>query len=384
MDALILSCGTGGGHNSAAQAVQEELIARGHNALLLNPYTLKSEQLATVINNIYISMAQKAPHVFGVVYNLGELVRHLPFPSPVYYANKLMAPIMQRYLENNKFDIIIMTHIFPGQILTDLKKHGFDLPPTVFIATDYTCIPFTEELDCDAYVIPSEKLRKEFEKCGIPAERIYPFGIPVKESFESPMSRKRAAKLLGLDYKKHYILVSGGSIGAGSIKAVLKTLCKLLKKDPNTHIIAICGSRSALASKLQKKYKDKVTIIGHTDQMAAYLSICDLYLTKPGGLSSTEAAVFGIPLVHITPIPGCESKNQRFFSKNGMSLSVRKPKRKLRRAVKKAEDQSVRNEMIQHQHRTIPNTAAASICDFAERIYRKNSGHFPESAKKGA
>lgn len=383
MDALILSCGTGGGHNSAAQAIQEELTARGHHAVMLNPYTLKSDQLAKAIDNIYIELVQKAPHVFGVVYNLGQLVRRLPFPSPVYYANKLMAPIMQKYLNENKFDIIIMTHIFPGQILTSLKKHGSKLPPTVFIATDYTCIPFTEELDCDAYVIPSEKLRKEFEKRGIPGEKIYPFGIPVKDDFETPMSRKRAAKMLGLDYKKHYILVSGGSIGAGNIKAVLKTLCKVCKKDPNIHIIAICGSRSELASKLHKKYGDKVTIIGHTDQMAAYLSICDLYLTKPGGLSSTEAAVFGIPLVHITPIPGCESKNQRFFSKNGMSLSVKKPKRKLRRAVRKTKDESFCNSMILHQRKTIPNTAAASICDFAEQIIR-NSKESAALSEKGA
>ena len=383
MDALILSCGTGGGHNSAAQAIQEELTSRGHYAFILNPYKLKSDQLAKTIDNIYIGIAQKAPHFFGAVYNLGQLVSHLPFPSPVYYANKLMAPIMRRYLETNKFDIIIMTHIFPGQILTSLKKHGFNLPPTVFIATDYTCIPFTEELDCDAYVIPSAKLKKEFVKRGIPTEKIYPFGIPVKHSFGTPMSRKRAAKLLGLDYKKHYILVSGGSIGAGNIKAVLKTLCKVCKKDTNIHIIAICGSRSELASKLHKKYGDKVTIIGHTDQMAAYLSICDLYLTKPGGLSSTEAAVFGIPLVHITPIPGCESKNQRFFSKNGMSLSVKKPKHKLRRAVKKTKDESFCNEMIKCQRKTIPNTAAASICDFAEHITR-NSEESAEFRKKGA
>ena len=368
MDALILSCGTGGGHNSAAQAIQEELTARGHYAVLLNPYTLKSDQLAKTIDNIYIELVQKAPHVFGVVYNLGQLVRRLPFPSPVYYANELMAPIMRRYLEAHKFDIIIMTHIFPGQILTGLKKHGFEIPPTIFIATDYTCIPFTEEIDCDAYVIPSEQLRKEFEKRGIPSKKIYPFGIPVKEVFETPMSRKRAAKLLGLDYKKRYILVSGGSIGAGNIKKVLKTLYRLYKKDPSFHIIAICGSRSGLASKLQKKYGEKVTIVGHTDQMAAYLSISDLYLTKPGGLSSTEAAVFGVPLVHITPIPGCESKNQRFFSKNGMSFSVRKPKRKLRRAVRKTKDQSVRDKMILHQRATIPNTATASICNFAEQM----------------
>ena len=38
--------------------------------------------------------------------------------------------------------------------------------------------------------------------------------------------------------------------------------------------------------------------------MADYMAACDVFITKPGGLSSTEAAVAGIPLIHISPIPG--------------------------------------------------------------------------------
>ena len=46
MDVLLLSCGTGGGHNAAARAIAEELRRRGHGAEILNPYSLCSEELA--------------------------------------------------------------------------------------------------------------------------------------------------------------------------------------------------------------------------------------------------------------------------------------------------------------------------------------------------
>ena len=50
MDALILTCGTGGGHNSAAKAVKEEMERRGHHVHLMNPYMLRSMALTRAID----------------------------------------------------------------------------------------------------------------------------------------------------------------------------------------------------------------------------------------------------------------------------------------------------------------------------------------------
>ena len=67
VDALIRTCGTGGGHNAAAFAMKEELERRGHSARVLNPYTLHSEALARRIDSTYVSMAQRAPDLFGAM-----------------------------------------------------------------------------------------------------------------------------------------------------------------------------------------------------------------------------------------------------------------------------------------------------------------------------
>lgn len=78
MDTLILSCGTGGGHNAAARAVAEEMIRRGRRCTMLNPYTLHSKKLAERINCTYIKVATSAPGVFGAVYGAGQAYRNLP------------------------------------------------------------------------------------------------------------------------------------------------------------------------------------------------------------------------------------------------------------------------------------------------------------------
>ena len=147
MDALILSCGTGGGHDAAGKAVYEEMRRRGHHVTMLNPYTIKSTRLSNRINRIYISIVQHMPKAFGVIYMIGNLYRRLPFRSPVYFVNRAMNSVMKEYFAEHHFDIVIMPHLFPAEIMTNMKLHGMDIPKTMFIATDYVCIPFTEETD---------------------------------------------------------------------------------------------------------------------------------------------------------------------------------------------------------------------------------------------
>ena len=177
MEALILSCSTGGGHNTAAQAVFEALTERGHHAVRMDPYTLVSEELANKVGQTYIKLVQKSPKLFGAVYDLGNAYRKLPGRSPVYHINGKMAPYMQKYLAEHLTDVIVCTHLYPAEILTHMRLNGMETPPFVFIATDYTCVPFTEESDCDLYVTPSPLLSSDFTGRGIPAKKLRPLGI---------------------------------------------------------------------------------------------------------------------------------------------------------------------------------------------------------------
>lgn len=274
MDALILSCGMGGGHDAAACAVREELLRRGDNAVMLNPYMLHSSRLAERINRTYISMAQRMPSCFGAIYKLGNGYRRLPWKSPVYFLNGKMVPIMENYLRKNHYDVIIMTHLFPAEIMTQMKAHGIAIPKTVFIATDYTCIPFTEETDCDAYIIPAEELRTEFTARGIPTERIFSLGIPVSDSFQNQISKEKAREILGLKSEKKYLLVSGGSIGAGKLARTVRLLYG--QCDETMRLIVICGNNERLYQSLIEKYGDAMDIIQSTDQMAVYMCASDL------------------------------------------------------------------------------------------------------------
>lgn len=373
MKAIILSCGTGGGHNAAGKALKEELELMGHSALMLNPYSLKSERTERVINQVYIKMVQKVPRVFGAVYALGNAYRRLPFRSPVYFANGGMAKRLDSFFKAEKPDVVIMPHVFPAEIITNMKKRGMAVPKTVFVSTDYTCVPFTEETDCDIYITPQESLNREYEKRGISMEKLKPLGIPVSRRFSEPLSREEAAHILGLDLGKRYILVSGGSMGAGKLIYAIKILYDKFKKDENTRIIVICGSNEWLYKQLKKRYSKKIIAVGYTDKMAEYMRVSDMYITKPGGLSSTEGAVMGIPMIHTMSIPGCETANMRYFGTHGMSIPVKKLTKNLSAAADRLSASSAAEEMTENQKKCINKNAARDICLFAEGLI-KNRG----------
>lgn len=367
MEALILSCGTGGGHNAAARAIQQELTARGHSAQLLNPYSLRGRHVESAVNAAYVKLVQTAPHVFGVVYSLGNAYRRVPFRSPVYYVNGRMAAYLGRYLSEHRFDVIVSTHIFPAEILTSLRHRGFPLPKIYYIATDYTCIPFTEETDCDAYVIPAADLEGEFVHRGVPADRLYPLGIPTRGCFSREMTRAQARRELGLDAEGTLYLLSGGSMGAGQLGRTVE----LLRERSEARLAVICGSNDGLYRELEERYGGQVLLLHTTRRMDLWLRACDAFFTKPGGLSSTEAAVAGVPLVHLPPIPGCETINARYFEARGMSRIF--DEGALDDLLAQLADPARRQEMARCQRRGVNARSAQDIRDLACRLVEEGA-----------
>ena len=365
MEILILSCGTGGGHNSAAQAVQEELLRRGHGATLLNPFDLCGGKIARRVDNTYINLAQTSPRGFGAVYALGNAYRRLPWRPPVYYANGYAADALGAYLDAHPVDAIVTTHVFPAEMLTYLRNHGRKVPKTVFIATDYTCIPFTEECDCDICVIPSPMLSGEFVSRGIPQEKLFPLGIPVRSAFRQEITREKARRELGLLQEKRYLLLSGGSIGGGKLEKAVELLYRATRAT-GEQLIVICGSNASLCKHLEGRYADRVTLMGKTDRMAEYLRACDLYFTKPGGLSTTEAAVMEVPLALLPPIPGCETHNRNFFTRLGLAVEAQPSQAGLENILSLLTSPEKMEHMRQCQRSTIPKDAAQRICDLLE------------------
>lgn len=370
MHILVLSCNTGGGHNSAGAAVIECLSAHGHTGQRVDFLALAGQKVSDVVSNTYIEVVKKAPAVFGVTYQVGRAVstaeHKLGVRSPVYAACAQVIPALERYLAQHPCDAILAPHTFPALALTEMKRRGMDLPLTVAVATDYTCTPFFEEEDCDYTLVPSPLCVEEFCRRGIPREKLVPLGIPVSESFQHRVGRDACCQELGLDPQYRWVLLMGGSMGAGRIQQLARFL--LLLTDDDVHLAVICGSNGKLQASVSRQFRasGRVKVVGFTDQVARYLEVCELLYTKPGGITSTEGAVMGVPMIHMRPIPGCETRNRKLFTRNGMSVSARSSLALAAKGRDLLSDPKRRARMVEAQRRQIIAGSAGRIVGFLE------------------
>lgn len=369
MKVLILSTGTGEGHNSAGRAVLEQFRKRGIPCEMADVLGFASERAASYGKRIYVWSTVKATKVFKGAYKAGRAITSSRRKSPVYYANALYAEKLYHYIVDNSYDTIVMPHLFPAEALTYmLRKHGCrpDIR-TYFVGTDYTCIPFTEETEADYYFIAHEELTEEYVKKGIAPEKLVPTGIPVSDRFRSLPAREEARESLGMNLEGHCILVMTGSMGYGKIENLVRALVSRMDGGDNVYILG--GSNEKLKARLREAYQEdpRVRVLDYTDRTAEYLAAADLLFTKPGGLTSTEAAVAGIPLAHTRPIPGCEDCNQAFYNAHGMSLSADSEEKLVEAAMKLLSQPKACGRMIERQHQVINGNAARDICDFILR-----------------
>lgn len=320
---LILSCSTGQGHNSCAQAIQETFEKQGIGCDVQDALDFISKRISMLISKWHSRIYRYMPCLFSWGYSYGE--RHPELfreGSGVYRLLTSGDERMYEYILTGGYDTVICTHVFSALILTHmLKKHPMHLN-TAFVATDYTCSPCTEMSDLQYYFIPDPELTSEYAARGIPADRIISSGIPVRSNFGRVIEKNDAKRLLGLSTGRRHLLVMCGSMGCGPIRKMLHRISKTI--TPDTEVSVICGTNSCLCKKLRRRYRkhSEIHIIGYSNQMSLYMDSADLYLTKPGGISVTEAATKKLPMAFINAVAGCESYNMKFFLERGAAITA--------------------------------------------------------------
>lgn len=363
MKVLMLSCNTGQGHNTAARAVMEELERRGVQCEMRDALAFAGELASKVVSNTYIKMATDAPKVFGKLYQAGDAITNPYVKSPVYAANLTYAKRLGKFIRENGFDVVVTSHVFPAQALSHLSKHEHVDAKTYFIATDYTCHPFTDEVEADGYFIAHENLIAEYVMKGVPRNGLCPTGIPVSLRFAEHIGREEARSALHIRNDARLFLVMTGSMGFGDVAPTVNALAQGMSERDLIYVMT--GRNEELKAKIDamNARDDRIFAVPFTKEVPLYMSAADVLLTKPGGLSTTEAAVLNIPMVLSAPIPGCETANAEFFRKNGLAVCVESGEAAGYAALWLARDEDKKKRMIEAQRRVINARAASDICD---------------------
>ena len=363
MKILILSCDTGCGHNSAAAALSDELKRRGIEHTVFDPLTLGGKRTDRIVSASYSGMLRKAPSAFGVIYRVGDLYSSTGITSPVYLANAVYAKKLQAYITDGSYDRVICTHLFAMEAMTAIKRRLGGSVPCYGVMTDYTCVPFFSETRLDGYFIPHEDLREEHIKKGIPDGLIHCTGIPVRRQFTCPVEKGEARKLLGISQDADVALVMSGGVGCGSIGQICAGLLK--RQNGRLEVYVLTGKNAEMRVELEDSFASHsgFNTVAFTDKVNLYMNASDVMISKPGGLTSTEAAVAGIPLVQLLTYTGCEKKNIEFFSSRGMSVRADSPDNAADLAVTLIRDRDRAEKMLEAQRRYASPDAAERIIE---------------------
>lgn len=375
---LILSCSTGEGHNTCAKALKSAFEAEGFVCDLQDALSLASEGYSKIISQSYDFLAKN--DLVGAPYEIAEWyseLKHKPL-SPVYQVNKIYTRKLFRLIKDNGYSAVVCTHLFPAFAMTFLMgKAALDIS-TFFVATDYLCYPLICETQLDGYMIAHNDLVEDYLQGGVPAEKIHPTGIPCNESaflHRTPMedARSKLSELFGWhtdSYSGRWFLIMGGSMGFGNVDQLITELFNECSRGDR--IICVCGRNYRQKIHIDEQYgsSDIIKTIAFTGQVSLLMDACDVLFTKPGGLTSTEALIKNIPLIHTAPIRGVEDKNAHFFSKRDMSFCSSDPKRQAEYAMVLCGNSAAREAMLQAQRLNRNVDACHDVIDIIKASFQ--------------
>ncbi len=324
MRVLIATITAGGGHLAAAAALDEAWKSLRPNDTVERVDFLKffSPLHKKIHLDGYVRLVERAPELWGLVFKKTDNAKvarrmnqiKLAFPSG-------SRTRITRYLKQFAPDIVLCTHYLPLETLGLLrqKSDGFR-PLTVSIVTDFEAHALWMDACVDLYCVAAEATKARLVARGAAAENVMVTGIPISAKFSRKPDAKAVRKNFGWRDDLPTLLVLSGGFGMGPVAEILAELDKV---PQSFQTIVVCGRNEELRRRLAAQDRKHPThVLGFSSNMHELMAVADLIITKPGGLTSSEAMSLGKPLLILNPIPGQEAANSDFLLERGAAAKI--------------------------------------------------------------
>jgi processive 1,2-diacylglycerol beta-glucosyltransferase len=234
---------------------------------------------------------------------------------------------LERLAEETQAQALVAPHFYGAGVLGKYKERNPRAFTTV-VLTDYVPHPVGVPTNLDLYIVADEAAAEAVERLGIPEKRIHPTGIPIDPAFEEAADVPGVRQdLLELSPKSEeddlpVVIVMGGGLGGGHLESVVASL---LEASAAMHLVVLCGSNTSSCERLRriaKKRGRSAIFLSFTDRVRDLMSASTVLVTKPGGMSCTEALASGLPQVLFNPIPGQEEDNAAAMIRYGAGVMV--------------------------------------------------------------
>jgi processive 1,2-diacylglycerol beta-glucosyltransferase len=322
---LVLSASVGAGHMRAAQAVELALRQSVPEAQVQNidVLTLTNSLFRRVYSKTYLDLVNRAPHFLGLFYDM------LDQPSKSGKSDRLRLIVQKlnldkfiKLLTGDRWDLVINTHFLPAEIIASLRRDGKFTAPQATVTTDFETHRLWVNQPCDRYFTATEEGSRYLQHWGVPGTDTFATGIPVHPVFAQAKDRETCVRNQGLVGDRPVILQMAGGFGVGPIEKLFRAL---LDVEHPIEVVTVCGKNQEVKAQLEAIVpppRHRVKVLGFTDQIDELMGAADLIVSKPGGLTTSEALARGAGMVIVNPTPGQEYRNNDFLLEHGAAIKV--------------------------------------------------------------
>lgn len=318
---LIMSVSAGMGHIKAAAALEKTFAADKSVVEVINNDALQytNKLFRDFYSTFYTSLVKSAPNFLGWWYKTSDepwrtdTMRHM--------IDRLNTKPLVRFIRAFDPHIIVCTHFMPAGIISHLIATEQLQAQLSIVVTDFDFHAMWLSRAFHRYFVAIDETKAYLEMLGLPTDRITVSGIPIDPVFGNPVNRTQECVLLGLDPTKPILLLSAGALGVSSTDFILE---QLLFLSHQAQLLVVCGRDEELRRRVEQRVQNlqsrAVRVFGYTDEMHRLMKTADLFIGKPGGLTTAEAVASGLPMCVFNPIPGQEERNCDHLLEEGIAV----------------------------------------------------------------
>lgn len=314
---LILTANYGNGHMQVAKTLYDECKSQGfEHVVVSNLYQESNPIVSEVTQYLYLKSFSIGKQFYRLFYyGVDKIYNKRKFNIYLKMGNKRLDELIQ--LHNP--DIIIIT--FPMIVVPEYRNKTGKVIPTFNVMTDFCLHKIWVHENIDRYYVATDYVKQKLVEIGTHPSDVKVTGIPIRPQFEADVPKSMIYKKYGLSSDKKVLLIMAGAHGV--LKNV-KELCEALL-DSEVQIVVVCGKNAALKqslSVLEQAHPDQLKALGYVEQIDELFRVTDCMITKPGGITLTEATAIGVPVILYKPVPGQEKENALFFEDYGSAIVI--------------------------------------------------------------
>ena len=323
---LILMSDTGGGHRSAAEAIDDALereFPGKYATKLVDAIVRAAIPPFNHMPEWYLPLVTYAEFWWGVGFRSTNRPPVIRSAQPLL--DVMIGVRLRRVLRDETPDLVVTVHpLLTALARRSLRAIGSQAPFVVVVTDLYTAHGLWFDPEADLTLVPTAGTDVGARRYGVPGEKLRVVGLPVSLKFLARGKSKAELRAqLGLAPDKMTVLLIGGGEGMGKLHDIARAIAQ--ERLP-LQLAVVTGRNKALKEKFDAtEWEIPVSVQGFVTNMPDWMHAADLLITKAGPGTIMEGLACGLPILLSGYLPGQESGNVTFVEQSGVGVLRQEP-----------------------------------------------------------